>query len=70
MAPAIFAWSKSALLFSGWRSMAVEEHTDERGYVPRAELPDRNAEKDISVTVADGALTISAKREQTKHDGQ
>jgi HSP20 family molecular chaperone IbpA len=41
--------------------MAVKEHTDERGYVPRAELPDRNAEKSISLTVADGAITISAK---------
>jgi HSP20 family molecular chaperone IbpA len=50
--------------------MAVKEHTDERGYVPRAELPDRNAEKSISLTVADGAITISAKREQAKHDGQ
>ena len=70
MAPEIFAWLESALPFSGWRSVAVEEYTDERGYVLRAELPDRNPEKDISVTVADGVLTIAAKREQTKHDGQ
>lgn len=70
MAPEIFAWLESAMPFSGWRSMAVEEYTDENSYVLRAELPDRNPEKDISVTVADGALTIAAKREQAKHDGQ
>ena len=71
VAPEIFAWLESALPFGGWRSMAVEEYTDERGgYVLRAELPDRNPEKDISVTVADGVLTIAAKREQAKHDGQ
>lgn len=70
VAPEIFAWLESALPFSGWRSMAVEEYIDEHGYVLRAELPDRNPDKDISVTVADGALTISAKREQAKHDGQ
>jgi len=64
MAPEIFAWLESAMPFSGWRSVPVEEYSDERGYVLRAELPDRNPEKDISVTVADGALTIAAKREQ------
>ena len=70
MAPEIFAWLESALPFNSWRSVAVEEYTDDHGYVLRAELPDRNPEKDISVTVADGALTIAAKREQAKHDGQ
>jgi HSP20 family protein len=70
VAPEIFAWLESALPFSVWRSVPVEEYTDERGYVLRAELPDRNPEKDISVTVADGTLTIAAKREQAKHDSQ
>jgi len=70
MAPEIFAWLESAMPFSGWRSVPVEEYSDERGYVLRAELPDRNPEKDISVTVADGALTIAAQREQAKHEGQ
>jgi HSP20 family protein len=59
VAPEIFAWLESALPFGGWRSVPVEEHTDERGYVLRAELPDPNPEKDIS-----------AKREQAKHDDQ
>lgn len=62
MAPEIFAWLESVLPFSSWRSVAVEEYTDDHGYVLRAELPGRNPEKDISVTVADGALTIGQAR--------
>lgn len=70
LAPEIFSWLEAAAPFGGQHSVAVEEFSDDRGYVLRAELPDRDPKQDISVTVADGTLTISAKREQTKHEGQ
>lgn len=67
--PEIFNWLQSALMFNGRYPVAVEEFTDDHGYVLRAELPGR-APQDISVTVAGGNLTITAKRDQDKHDGQ
>ena len=67
--PDIFNWLESALMLNGRHSVAVEEFTDEHGYVLRAELPGREPQ-DISVTVAGGNLTIAAKREQVKHDDQ
>ena len=70
LAPEIFSWLEAASPFSGRHSVAVEEFSDDRGYVLRAELPDRDPKQDISVAVADGTLTISAKREQAKHEGQ
>jgi len=72
MAPEIFAWLESAMPFSGWRSVPVEEYATSAVYVLRAELPDRkNPEKDISVTVAGRRRSPSrAKREQAKHEGQ
>jgi len=66
--PEIFNWLESAL-FNGRHSVAVEEFTDDHGYVLRAELPGC-APQDILVTVAGGNLTIAAKRDQAKHDGQ
>lgn len=70
LAPEIFGWLEAASPFGGQHSVAVEEFSDDRGYVLRAELPGRDPNQDISVTVADGTLTISAKREQAKHEGQ
>ncbi|HEX5116120.1 MAG TPA: Hsp20/alpha crystallin family protein [Pseudonocardiaceae bacterium] len=70
LAPDIFSWLEAALPFSGRHSMAVEEFSDDRGYVLRAELPGREPKEDITVTVADGTLTITADRNQANHEGQ
>jgi HSP20 family protein len=71
LAPELFNWLEAASApFNGRHSMAVEEFMDDHGYVLRAELPGRDPKDDIAVTVADGSLTIAAKREQAKHDGQ
>jgi HSP20 family molecular chaperone IbpA len=60
------------LLF-GWRTagtmhgISVEAHFEDGAYVVRAELPGIDPEKDVEVTIADGALTIRAERgEETK----
>jgi HSP20 family protein len=46
----------------GW--MRVEEVREDGTLVVRAELPGVDPEKDVDVSVADGVLHISAKREQ------
>ena len=46
----------------------VEDFVDEGAYVVRAELPGLDADKDIEVSASDNTLTISAKREEHKHD--
>ncbi|SDM35596.1 Hsp20/alpha crystallin family protein [Allokutzneria albata] len=52
----------------GANAVHVEEYFDDETYVVRAELPGMDAERDIEVTASDGVLTISAKREEEKHD--
>jgi len=47
------------------KSMRCEEFEEEGRYVVRAELPGVDPDKDISVTVEDGVLTISAERTHT-----
>ena len=46
----------------------VEDFVDDGTYVVRAELPGLDAEKDIEVSASDNRLTISARREESKHD--
>ncbi|HEX6343280.1 Hsp20/alpha crystallin family protein [Umezawaea sp.] len=46
----------------------VEDFVDDGSYVVRAELPGLDADKDIEVSASKNTLTISAKREERKHD--
>lgn len=46
-------------------TMRVEEFVEDQTLVIRAELPGVDPDKDVDVTVADGVLSISARREDT-----
>lgn len=51
----------------------VEEYREDSAVVVRAELPGVDPDKDIEITVADGALQIRAhreEREQTEEEGR
>lgn len=48
---------------SGW--LRVEEFVDAGTMVVRVELPDIDPERDVELSVADGALHIRAHREET-----
>jgi HSP20 family molecular chaperone IbpA len=50
---------------SAGRGITCEEVVEDDHYILRAELPGIDPEKDVEVTVADRALTISAQRSQT-----
>ena len=50
--------------FSGERMVPVEEFMDEGKLVVRAELPGVDPDKDVEITVEDGALTLHAERRQ------
>jgi HSP20 family molecular chaperone IbpA len=45
-------------------AIRIEDRLEEDKYVVRAELPGIDPEKDISITVENGVLTISAQREE------
>jgi HSP20 family protein len=52
----------------GW--LRVEEFRDGETFVVRAELPGIDPERDVELTVSDGVLRISARREERKeHKG-
>jgi HSP20 family molecular chaperone IbpA len=57
--PALAEWRREAS-----PAIRIEDRLEEDRYVVRAELPGMDPEKDISITVADGILTISAEREE------
>ncbi|MDQ0092494.1 Hsp20/alpha crystallin family protein [Paeniglutamicibacter psychrophenolicus] len=46
-------------------TMRVEEFVEDNTLVVRAELPGIDPDKDVEVSVADGVLSISARREDT-----
>jgi HSP20 family protein len=50
----------------GTSGIKVEEHMDGNDLVVRAELPGVDPETDVDVSVADGALTIQARREENQ----
>jgi HSP20 family molecular chaperone IbpA len=53
--------------FGGGHMMRVEDYVEDGHYVIRAELPDIDPEKDVTVTVDGGVLTVKAeRREETK----
>jgi len=45
-------------------AMRVEESVEANAMVVRAELPGLDPDEDVEVTIADGVLTISARREE------
>ncbi len=55
-------WLDLDLERQGW--LRVEEIHEDDSYVIRAEVPGVDPEKDIDVSVSDGMLHISAKREE------
>jgi HSP20 family protein len=70
LVPELAGWLESAMRYGNRYPFAVEEFADDRGYVLRAELPGRDPQQDIAVTVANGHLTITAQREHAKHDSE
>lgn len=59
----------AAWLFSTNRHpVHVEDFLDDGSYVVRAELPGLGVDKDIEASASENTLTISAKREEHKHD--
>jgi HSP20 family molecular chaperone IbpA len=53
--------------FGGGHMMRVEDYVDAGHYVIRAELPGIDPDKDVTVTVESGVLTVKAeRREETK----
>ena len=56
--------------FTGGHPVRIEDYIEEGGtYVLRAELPGIDPKKDVTVTVADGVLTVKAeRRDETKQE--
>ena len=56
--------------FAGGHPVRIEDYIEEGGkYVLRAELPGIDPKKDVTVTVADGVLTVKAeRRDETKQE--
>ncbi len=57
-------WFETDLPMFGTHPIRVEDYRDEEKYVLRAELPGMDPEKDISITVANGMLTVEAERSE------
>jgi HSP20 family molecular chaperone IbpA len=67
----LFDWIEEGIApLPTWSGMPVrggiriEDRLTEDSYVLRAELPGIDPEKDVEITVADGALTIKAERQE------
>jgi HSP20 family molecular chaperone IbpA len=56
--------------FGGGHPVRIEDYIEEGGkYVVRAELPGIDPAEDVTVTVADGVLTVKAeRRDETKEE--
>jgi HSP20 family molecular chaperone IbpA len=52
--------------FGGGHMMRVEEYVDDGHHVIRAELPGIDPDKDITVTIDSGVLTVKAERREEK----
>jgi HSP20 family molecular chaperone IbpA len=72
----VFDWLEGEIppmfrpLGGGGHPMRIEDYIEESGqYVLRAELPGIEPAKDVTVTVADGVLTVKAeRRDETKEE--
>jgi HSP20 family protein len=70
----LFDWFEKGLPSAlDWRregiehAMRIEDHLEPDRYTVRAELPGIDPDKDVEITVANGALTIAAeRREETR----
>ena len=51
-------------------AMRMEEFVDEDTLVVRAEMPGVDPEKDVSITVEDGVLSITAERREETTEGE
>jgi len=64
-----FAWpTRDSGLFSGW-SPALDVHDEKDDFVVLVELPGMKKE-DISLTIHDGALTVSGERKQEREQSE
>jgi len=70
LVPDLAGWMEAAMRYGTRYPFAVEEFADDHDYVLRAELPGRDPQQDIAVTVANGLLTIIAQRKQARHDNE
>ena len=55
--------------FFGNSSINLEEFEENGTYVIRAEVPGIDPDKDVELTVADGALRLKVHRARQSHDG-
>ncbi len=46
------------------RMMRIEDRTEDDRYIVRAEIPGIDPEKDVTITMAEGILTIAAERRE------
>lgn len=71
--PDLFDWAEGLPGLLGWpqinpRGIRVEEFARDGYYVIRAELPGVDPDRDISVQVDEGILTIQAERREEHHE--
>ena len=67
----LFDWLESPLTMLrpiSAQAMRVEDYVKDGRYVVRAELPGLDPEKELTVTVSHGILTIKADREEKTED--
>ncbi len=62
--PELFGWLPKMAA----PAIRVEEYAEDGPYVVRAELPGIDPDKDITVEITDGVLTIKAERREETHD--
>ncbi len=63
-------WFEAGFPMFGTHPIRVEDFWEKDRYVLRAELPGMDPDKDISVTVDGGVLTVSAERTEESRDKQ
>jgi HSP20 family molecular chaperone IbpA len=66
--PEIIRWLESFNVMAGHAPMHIEDYLDNGNYVLRAELPGMDPAKDITVTVQDNVLSVTAERTETKRE--
>jgi HSP20 family protein len=65
--PSALMWANQPMT-QGVHGIRVEEFVEDNTYTVRAELPGLDPEKDITVEVDDGLMTIRAERREEKHE--
>ena len=73
--PDLMDWAESFPPLVGFRPLSalqgirIEDFVKDGHYVIRAELPGIDPDKDVTLTVADRSVTISAERKEETEDG-